>query len=77
MKVRIDWTPPFPSPSAPFGKDNVKFNSEKNSNLTLFSWAAVIYDDKTFAECEISHDGAACLPACLALLQAWNHIGLF
>lgn len=77
MKARIDWTPSFPSPSAPFWKDNVKFNSENNSNLTFFSRAAVIYDEKTSAECEISWDGTACLPARLILLQAWNHIHLF
>lgn len=35
MKPRINRTPPLPSPSAPFLKDDVKFNSENSSILTL------------------------------------------
>lgn len=62
MKPRISWTPLFPSPSAPFWKYNVKFNSEHNSNLIFL---AFIYDEKTSAECEISRDSTACLLACL------------
>lgn len=34
MKPRINRTPPSPSPSAPFLKDDVKFNSENSCSLT-------------------------------------------
>lgn len=64
---------PFISkPICSFWKDNVKFNSENNSNLTLFSRAACIYDEKTLAECEISKDGAACLPWSPAGLKSYT-----
>lgn len=74
MKLRVDWTPPFPRPSAPFWKDNVKFNSENNSNLTLFSRAAVIYDEKTLAECKIRQGGATCLAASLTRRPEIIHV---
>ena len=35
MKPRINGTPPLPSPSAPFLKDDVKFSSEDSYRLLL------------------------------------------
>lgn len=48
MKPRINRTPPLPSPSAVFLKDDVKFNRENSNSLTLIPPTdLIIYYEQT------------------------------